>query len=99
MVAGSVRITREERSEGPVIRVFVDGGVQALKFDCFDRGAHFHLDPDGRNRVLPINDSHPRDWTARALPGRLREMLQSAGYGDANVELAEANIQLGSLSL
>jgi len=94
VVAGSLQITREERSEGPVIRVFVYGGIEALKFDCFARGAHYHLDPDGRNRVYPIVDPDPVGWTQQAIRGRLQHLLESAGYPEAAAELPQSAVSV-----
>jgi hypothetical protein len=90
-IAEVIQVTREKRVDGTVIRVFVQDGKQAIKFDCLRRGAHYHLDPDGRNRVYPIDDPLPLQWAAYAIRENLRELLQSAGYVEAAAELgAEA---------
>jgi hypothetical protein len=95
------RITREDREEGTVIRVFVRGGTQAIKFDCFRRGAHYHLDPDGRNSVHPIKHPEPLQWAAYAIRESLSQLLQAAGYQEVVAEVKSdcVLLQLGRIGL
>ena len=87
LAVGLIQITREDRFGEPVIRVFV-GGRQALKFDCFARDAHLHLDPDGRNEVRPIISSDSLRWATREIREHLAELFRQAGFphGAAEVE-------------
>lgn len=91
---GTLKITREERTDGTVIRVFVRSGRQALKFDCLRLGAHYHLDPDGTNRVVPIAKRPALEWTAGAIANNLDTLLMSAGYARDAVQLADEDLRL-----
>lgn len=84
---GNVRFVLEYRSStwtrGAVIRVMIhhDGREhQALKFDPFERDAHYHLDPDGSNVVRPINAIDPLSWTISTISESLIDLLSEAGY-------------------
>jgi hypothetical protein len=96
IVIGNVRLTFEHRTyQGAVIRVFVvEKGHerQALKFDPFVRGAHFHVNPDGRNVVRPIRDSDPLGWTIKEISERLLDLLTEAGYGQSLVGLVQRDV-------
>jgi len=86
-VHGPIRIACQDRNEGVVIRVFVRDGIQALKFDCFRQGAHYHVDPDGRNDVYPIHEANPLKWASDTIRERLGQLLAVAGHEDAAADL------------
>jgi cystathionine beta-lyase len=71
-----LRLEVEHRtSSGPTLRVR-ENGRERLRFDCFEEGAHYHLDPSGPDRVesMPLRED-AIDWTLaelrRDLPGWL----------------------------
>jgi cystathionine beta-lyase len=78
---GSVRLVVDHRRigglGGPSLRVLeaAPRDRELLRFDCFDEGAHWHLDPAGRDLVTPLEPGvDPLEWTL----GELRRDL--AGY-------------------
>jgi cystathionine beta-lyase len=59
LVVGSLAFEVEHRNTGsgggPTLRVrAADGGREWLRFDCFDRGGHWHLDPAGRDEITRL---------------------------------------------
>jgi len=93
LVTKAIKITRERRGDGTVIRVFTTGGAQAIKLDCLERNAHYHLDPDGRNIVRSIEDADPLEWAARALRSSLSPMLRAAGYEEAAADVGREQVR------
>jgi len=87
---GSLRLVVEHRrvggQGGPTLRVqdAASQGRELLRFDCFDEGAHWHLDPGGSDLVTRLDPgADPLDWTL----GELRRDL--GGYLDRTaLELA-----------
>lgn len=83
---GPLRLTVERRSlggaGGPSLSIYErDGGRQLLRFDCFDREAHWHADPDGRDEIRSIDAAEdPVAWTMAELRGDLPGYLARAGY-------------------
>jgi cystathionine beta-lyase len=65
---------------GPTLRVRDAAGRERLRFDCFEPGAHFHLDPEGTDRVTPIPaDPDSIDWTLGELRRDLAGWLARGG--------------------
>ena len=66
---------------GPTLRVRRAGdGYELLRFDCFARGAHWHLDPGGRDvlsELAPAGDA--LEWTLAELRRDLAGYLARAG--------------------
>lgn len=81
---GPVQLVVEHRSVassgGPTLRVLETAGErERLRFDCFDVGAHWHLDPPGRDRIQPIEAVDPLEWTLERLRGELDALLERSG--------------------
>lgn len=76
---GPVALEVEHRAPGsaggPTLRVrAAAGGRELLRFDCFARGAHWHLDPAGRDEITALGpELDALEWTLaelrRDLPG------------------------------
>jgi len=67
---------------GPTLRVRgpAPGERELLRFDCFARGAHYHVDPAGRDEVTSLAEQDdPVAWTARQLERDLAGWLEKAG--------------------
>ncbi len=62
---------------GPTLRVCDgSGGRELLRFDCFAKGPHWHVDPGGNEVISKIEGPEsPLDWVLgelrRDLPGYL----------------------------
>jgi len=64
---------------GPTLRIH-EGGHERLRFDCFAAGAHWHLDPEGRDEITLLSFAHePITWTLEQLRGDLAGLLRKAG--------------------
>jgi cystathionine beta-lyase len=77
---GALRLQVEHRvAQGPTVRV-LEGSHERVRFDCFEEGAHLHLDPAGEDRVepMPVRDD-PVDWTLAQLRGDLAGWLARSG--------------------
>jgi len=58
----------------------VDGEREWLRFDCFDRAPHWHLDPDGRDERRALDERvDPVAETCALLDDGLAELLARAG--------------------
>jgi cystathionine beta-lyase len=72
---------------GSTLRLGRAGGPEEwLRFDCFDRSPHWHLDPSGRDEVQPLDDRG--DIFAEVferLETRGAELLEGAGADPATV--------------
>ena len=86
----SIRFEVEHRAVagpggGPTLRVRArDGGRELLRFDCFDQGAHWHVDPGGRNLISPLgSESDPLAWTLAELRQDLAGYLERAEHSPA----------------
>lgn len=66
---------------GPTLRVRAsDDGREWLRFDCFEREGHWHLDPGGRDEITRFEPgSDALSWVGRALRDDLGELLTRAG--------------------
>jgi cysteine-S-conjugate beta-lyase len=86
MALGSVRFEVDHRAPGPTggptlrVRAAADGR-ELLRFDCFARGAHWHLDPGGRDEVHELAPGvDALAWTLDALRSELPGYLARAGH-------------------
>src|SRR5262245_50474868 len=96
---GPIRFEVEHRNPGadggPTLRVRdVASGREWLRFDCFARGGHWHLDPAGRDQITSFEEGFDSlGWTLAELRGDLAGLLARAGL-DAHAlparELANA---------
>jgi cystathionine beta-lyase len=99
---GSVALQVEHRSPGseggPTLRVRA-GGRELLRFDCFARGAHWHLDPGGRDEITRLGpEVDALEWTLAELRRDLAGYLARAGgpalaAAPAEVETALAMVE------
>ena len=84
-----VRFAVEHRNPGPqggpTLRVLAQAdGRELLRFDCFESGAHWHLDPPGRDEISALEPGvDPIDWTLATLRGDLPALLARAGVTPA----------------
>lgn len=82
---GSIRLEVEHRNPGPdggpTLRVRdAESGREWLRFDCFFRGGHWHLDPAGRDQVTPFDEGFDSlGWTLAELRRDLDGLLARAG--------------------
>lgn len=82
---GSIRLEAEHRNPGPdggpTLRVRdIDSGREWLRFDCFTRGGHWHLDPAGRDQITPFDEGFDSlGWTVAELRRDLDGLLARAG--------------------
>ena len=102
--AGGVSLTMRYRDDvggdsGLCIEVYadVDGApTELLRFDCFRRTPHYHYGPMGRDERIMFDataDGDPLDWTLeRFQRGRLRAMIERAGYPAAAAAVDEAAV-------
>jgi cystathionine beta-lyase len=86
IVLDSIRFAVEHRAPGPdggpTLRVFdaPSGGRERLRFDCFARDGHWHLDPHGSDEVTGFPpEVDPLTWTIDALRGDLAGLLGRGG--------------------
>jgi cystathionine beta-lyase len=84
---GPVRLEIEHREQGadrgPTLRVrAADGaGRELLRFDCFERSPHFHLDPSGRDEVRALDRrDDPISFVFEELSRDLQGYLKRAGF-------------------
>lgn len=88
-VLGPVRLEVEHRSPGPgggpTLRVRSAADErELLRFDCFAHGAHWHLDPAGRDEITAIPLEHESlDWTLGELRRDLGGYLKKAGLTES----------------
>jgi cystathionine beta-lyase len=68
------------------------GVTEWLRFDCFDRDPHWHLDPSGRDEIQPlVEDADSISETFEKLENDLPQLLERAGAPEAFVsEIASA---------
>ena len=94
---GPLRLEVEHRNPGPgggpTLRVRDEAGREWLRFDCFERGAHWHLDPAGRDEITRFDEGEdPLEWMLATLRADAAGLLARAGL-DARPparELADA---------
>jgi cystathionine beta-lyase len=100
---GPIRLVVDQRAPGahggPTLRVLEErDGRELLRFDCFARGAHWHLDPSGRDVVAPLPpDADSLEWTLTELRADLAGFLARAGFpaelDEGAVETALAEVE------
>lgn len=83
----------EPEAGGPTLRVRdAARDREWLRFDCFDRGPHFHVDPAGRDEITRLD---PQDdnvgWCVGELRRDLAAWLEKAGF-EGRVEVADAEL-------
>jgi cystathionine beta-lyase len=87
---GPIRLVVEHRAlggdGGPALRIYSSApeGRELLRFDCFEKGPHFHIDPAGRD---VINELEPRDDVITVVMEDLGRDLEGYLKG-AGLELA-----------
>ncbi|HET6303931.1 MAG TPA: aminotransferase class I/II-fold pyridoxal phosphate-dependent enzyme, partial [Myxococcota bacterium] len=95
---GTLRLVVEHREpSGPTLRVRDASGRERLRFDCFEPGAHFHLDPEGADTVTPIPVGRDSiDWVLDELERDLAGWLARGGTAAATpLDAAAARSALG----
>lgn len=105
---GSIRFEVEHRNPGPGggptlrVRGVEDeaDGHEWLRFDCFERDAHWHRDPDGRDEIARIGDDvDPLEWAPAELRRDLAGHLARAGHPGADLHPREAADVLDAVEL
>jgi cystathionine beta-lyase len=79
---------------GPSLRLGPRDDPHAwLRFDCFERDPHWHLDPGGRDEIHPLDElGDPIAESFGLLRGELRGLLERAGADPASAERAAAGL-------
>jgi cystathionine beta-lyase len=105
VVVGPIRLVVDHRAPGalggPTIRLVRNqDGRELLRFDCFVQGAHWHLDPAGRDEITQLPPSvDSLEWTLTELRADLAGYLAKAGspaeLEEGAVESALARIEPG----
>ena len=86
IVLGPIRLVVDHRAPGtrggPTLRVIREqDGRELLRFDCFIQGAHWHLDPSGRDEITQLPPSvDSLEWTLGELRANLAAYLDKAGF-------------------
>lgn len=85
---------------GPTLRLRDRAsGREWLRYDCFARGAHWHLDPEKRDRISGIGAQHePIDWVLQELREHGDQRLAEAGAAEGAPALAELQEALAVLA-
>ena len=85
---GPIRFAVEHRQVaaggGPTLRVYdSSSGRELLRFDCFAKNPHWHVDPGGRNVIAKIEaEAGPLDWVLGEVRGDLPGYLARAGFAE-----------------
>jgi len=105
IVLGPIRLVVDHRAPGtrggPTLHVIREqDGRELLRFDCFVQGAHWHLDPSGRDQITQLPPSvDSLEWTLGELRANLAGYLGEAGFPAAldqeEVESALARVEPG----
>jgi len=83
---GPIRFEVEHRAVGadggPTLRVReASGERELLRFDCFAKNPHWHVDPSGNEVIQKIETvGSPIDWTLSELRGGLEALLARAEF-------------------
>lgn len=103
---GPIRFVVEHRlvagDGGPTLRVYDAAvGRELLRFDCFAKNPHWHVDPGGRDVVRKIEAAGPLEWVLGEvlpdLPGYLsRAEFEAELPDDAAIALNEVEKALRS---
>jgi cystathionine beta-lyase len=104
-VLDPIRLVVDHRAPGPhggpTLRVIGNrDDRELLRFDCFLQGAHWHLDPSGRDEITQLPPSvDSLEWTLAELRADLPGYLAKAGFAvpldEPAVESALARIEPG----
>lgn len=58
--------------------------AEVLRFDCFEKGPHYHLGVTNRDGpIVPIEDDHPFEWAVEQIRNSFGDLLKAAGADDA----------------
>ncbi len=98
---GNLRLAVQHRSQdgdgGATLRVLDANGDERLRFDCFERVPHYHLDPAGRDEILALD---PRQdtiaWTLGELRSNLRGYLERTDAPDPDFDDGDAAVALNA---
>ena len=105
IAAGAVEVAMSYRGELPgdgglCIQIYadVDGhDTELLRFDCFREAPHYHYGPELGNERLMLDATaagDPLDWLLERFErGRLRPMIERAGYPNVAASLDEDAFQ------
>ena len=94
VVLDPIRLVVDHRASGaqggPTLRIIgKQDGRELLRFDCFLQGAHWHLDPSGRDEITQLPPSvESLEWTLAELRADLAGYLAKAGSPAALDEVA-----------
>ena len=103
--AGAVDVVMSYRDDIPgdaglSIQIYadVDGQeTELLRFDCFANAPHYHYGPEQKNERLMLDATaagDPLAWTLERFErGRLRSMIERAGYTTVAASLDEDAFQ------
>lgn len=102
---GPIRLVVDHRAPGalggPTLRVVrSQDGRELLRFDCFVQGAHWHLDPPGRDEIRQLPPGvDSLEWTLTELRAHLAGWLEEACFpvslDEAELESALARLEPG----
>ncbi len=82
---GPIRFVLEHRAQGgdrgPTLRVRrAEDERELLRFDCFERSPHYHIDPPGRNEITALDPADdPIAFTLERLESDPEGLLKRAG--------------------
>lgn len=60
---------------GPVSNEYRD----LLRFDCFDKSPHYHVEVYGKNEITAIKESDSANWSLTTLKDQFEELVNQAG--------------------
>jgi cysteine-S-conjugate beta-lyase len=99
---GPLRFAVEHRNPGadggPTLRVRDERGREWLRFDCFAKGGHWHLDSSGRDEVTLFPDGFDSiAWTFAQLRSDAAGLLARAGLETGALPARELSETLDSV--
>lgn len=86
---------------GPSIEIYghpAGKRAQVLRFDCFRRAPHYHLDPEYDDEQLGLDPAEARDplaWALLQIRENIPDLLRTAGYEQLAVEVDATALQRG----
>lgn len=72
-----------------------DAGARILRFDCFNKGPHYHVGPAGKDAVHDMvaeGITNPVSWTLDQLKTRLSPLVKAAGYDEIAQRIDQTTI-------
>ena len=105
IAAGAVEVAMSYRGDIPgdgglCIQIYADiagQDTELLRFDCFAEAPHYHYGPELGNERLMLDATaagDPLDWVLERFErGRLRPMIERAGYPNLAASLDEYAFQ------